>query len=100
MKATANSRKVLPKRLAARLLPPGFDLHRKQGFSVPLDSWLRSGPWQTLFRDVLLGAGDSPFSRKEVGLLFEGQARGRANGERLLALVLFELWRKDFGITM
>ena len=100
LKATANSRKVLPKRLAARLLPPGFDLHRKQGFSVPLDSWLRSGPWQTLFRDVLLGAGDSPFSRKEVGLLFEGQARGRANGERLFALVLFELWRKEYGITM
>jgi asparagine synthase (glutamine-hydrolysing) len=100
LKATADSRKVLSKRLAARLLPPAFDLQRKQGFSIPLGSWLRSGPWQDFFRDVLLGAGDSPFSRKEVSLLLEGQAKGRANSERLFALVLFELWRKEYRIIM
>jgi asparagine synthase (glutamine-hydrolysing) len=100
LRATANSRKVLPKRLAARLLPPGFDLHRKQGFSIPLGSWLRAGPWREFFHDVLLGAGDTIFSRKEVGRLLDGQARGRANSERLFALVLFELWRREYRVTM
>jgi asparagine synthase (glutamine-hydrolysing) len=100
LKATADSRKVLPKRLAARLLPPAFDLRRKQGFSIPLGSWLRSGPWQTFFQDVLLGPGDTPFSRTEMGHLLDGQAKGRANSERLFALVLFELWRREYGITM
>jgi asparagine synthase (glutamine-hydrolysing) len=100
LKATAESRKVLLKRLATRVLPPAFDLQRKQGFSVPLASWLRSGPWQTFFHDVLLGSGDTPFSRKEMRRLLDGQARGRANSERLFALVLFELWRKEYRITM
>jgi asparagine synthase (glutamine-hydrolysing) len=100
LRATANSRKVLPKRLAARLLPPGFDLHRKQGFSIPLGSWLRAGPWREFFHDVLLGTGDTLFSRKEVGLLLDGQSRGRANSERLFALVLFELWRREYRVTM
>ena len=41
LKATANTKKVLLKQLAARLLPPAFDYDRKQGFSIPLASWLR-----------------------------------------------------------
>jgi asparagine synthase (glutamine-hydrolysing) len=100
LKATAASRKVLPKRLAARLLPPAFDQHRKQGFSIPLAAWLRSGPWQAFFHDVLAGPGDTPFSRKELGALLEGQAKGRANSERLFALVMFELWRREYQTTL
>ncbi len=100
LKATATSRKVLLKRLATRILPPTFDLHRKQGFSIPLGSWLRSGPWQAFFHDVLLGSDDTPFNRKEMGKLLEGQAKGRSNSERLFALVMFELWRREYKITM
>jgi len=99
LKATSDSRKVLPKRLAARLLPSGFDLHRKQGFSIPLGSWIQSGPWRTFFHEVLLGTGDTPFNRKEIGVLLNGRVRGRVHAECLFALVLFELWRKQYRIT-
>src|SRR5512140_804694 len=99
LKAPATNIKVLLKTLTARLLPPEFDQHRKQGFSIPLGSWLQSGPWQRFFQEVLLDSDNTFFNRKAVGKLLDGQARGRANGERLFALVLFELWRKEYGIS-
>jgi len=100
LKATAHSRKVLLKRLAARVLPPQFDRQRKQGFSIPLAAWLQSGPWKAFFRETLLGADSTVFSREAVSGLLDGQARGRTNSERLFALVLFELWRREYQISM
>ena len=84
--------------LAARLLPPDFDARRKQGFSIPLASWLREPAWHAFFRDVLLGP-DAFFSRKMVSELLEGHLKGRSNSERLFALVMFELWRREYSIA-
>jgi asparagine synthase (glutamine-hydrolysing) len=98
LKTTPTSRKVLLKKLTARLLPPEFDQHRKQGFSIPLASWLQAGPWQTFFREVLLDSNQSFFDRKAVSALLAGQAKGRMNSERLFALVLFELWRWEYRV--
>jgi asparagine synthase (glutamine-hydrolysing) len=100
LRATANSRKVLLKKLTARVLPSGFDQHRKQGFSIPLDSWLQSGPWLAFFRDVLLGSEACPFNRAVIRGILAGQAKGRKNGERLFALVLFELWRREYQVSI
>jgi asparagine synthase (glutamine-hydrolysing) len=100
LKAGAHERKILLKKLAARVLPAGLDLERKQGFSIPLGLWLRSGPWLRFFRDVLLDANDGMFDRSCLERLLDGQARGYANSERLFALVLFELWRREYGVTM
>jgi asparagine synthase (glutamine-hydrolysing) len=98
LKATVSGRKLLLKKLAARLLPPAFDTRRKQGFSIPLASWLREPSWLGFFRDVLL-APDPFFNPKAVTELLEGHLKGRSNSERLFALVLFELWRREYGIT-
>ena len=101
MKVTLNNRKILLKKLAERILPLQFDKHRKQGFSIPLSSWLLSGSWQSFFKEILLGDNrDSIFDKKIVKELFRGQEKGRANSERLFALVFFELWRKEYGITL
>ena len=100
LKATARSRKVLLKKLAARVLPREFDRQRKQGFSIPLATWLQSGPWKALFHGTLLGSDNTMFDHKVVSELLAGQAKGRANGERLFALVLFELWRREYQISM
>jgi asparagine synthase (glutamine-hydrolysing) len=98
LKATVSGRKLLLKKLAARLLPPGFDTRRKQGFSIPLASWLREPSWHGFFRDVLL-APDAFFSAKLAADLLDGHLKGRSNSERLFALVMFELWRRDYGIA-
>lgn len=95
LKVAGGARKILLKRLAGRALPPEFALDRKQGFSIPLNSWLEQGPFRDLFHDVLLDEG-SVFDRDFVQSLLDGQARGRSNGERLFALVMFELWRRQY----
>ncbi|RPH52585.1 MAG: asparagine synthase (glutamine-hydrolyzing) [Desulfobacteraceae bacterium] len=100
LKATAIIRKVLLKKLAVRLLPPTFDQHRKQGFSIPLGSWLQNGTWRQFFRDVLLCTNDTLFNRLFVHKMLDGQAKGRANSERLFALVMFELWKQEYGVTL
>ena len=100
LKATTSSRKILLKKMTDRLLPPGFDRDRKQGFSIPLASWLQYGPWEELFHDVLTGANASLFDRKQMRKLLRGQAKGRHNSERLFALVLFELWRREYNVSI
>lgn len=99
LKATATDKKILLKRLAARVLPPEFDRRRKQGFSIPITEWLKSGPFRELFSDVLTDPG-CLFDRRAVGGLLSGQDRGLSNGERLFALVQFELWRRHYGAVL
>lgn len=96
LKSTQHDKKMLLKQMAARLLPPEFDLVRKQGFSIPLAEWLRRGPFRELFWDTLLSE-DCLFDSETVKQLLKNQDRGYANGERLFALVLFELWRKQYS---
>jgi asparagine synthase (glutamine-hydrolysing) len=100
LKATTYGRKILLKRLAAKLLPLQFDQHRKQGFSIPLAAWLQSGPWLKFFRDVLLGSDGRLFDRVTVSKLLDGQSSGMRNSERLFALLLFELWRQEYRIQV
>lgn len=100
LKATAASRKVLLKKLASRLLPPAFDQQRKQGFEIPLASWLASGPWREYFRSILLDRSQTLFDHRFVQALLHGQQKGRSNGERLFGLVMFELWRREYQIEI
>jgi asparagine synthase (glutamine-hydrolysing) len=99
LKATPSHRKILLKKLAEKLLPPQFDRQRKQGFSIPLADWLKSGAWRELFRDVLQDP-NSIFDRKTVTRIMSGQDRGRRNEERLFSLALFELWRREYGMSL
>jgi asparagine synthase (glutamine-hydrolysing) len=100
LKATQTEKKILLKRLAHRVLPPEFDCQRrKQGFSIPLDEWLKSGPFQDLFNSVLLDSS-CIFNEDVVDELFRSQLSGRSNSERLFALVLFELWRVHYSVSV
>lgn len=100
LKVTLTSRKILPKLLASRILPPEFDLHRKQGFSIPLASWLQGRKRGNFFREVLLEPKDNLFDRRFVADLFAGQELGHSNSERLFGLMLFELWRREYRVTV
>jgi asparagine synthase (glutamine-hydrolysing) len=99
LRATARERKILPRRLAARVLPPSLDLTRKQGFSLPLGAWFK-GEWGSFFRDVLADGEPSIFSRVVIDRLFGGQRRGRSNTQRLFALAMFELWRREYRVSI
>ncbi len=98
LRGTAAGRKIILRKLAARLLPPQFDAKRKQGFSIPIDRWLR-GNWGEFLRAVLLSTEQMLFDRREVQKLFDRHGRGLVNGQRLFSLTMLELWRREYAIT-
>ena len=99
LKATPDNKKILLKKLAKKILPKNFNLVRKQGFSIPMNTWLEKGPYKELVGDVLTGS-DCIFEPSAVNKLLRGQAAGRNNGERIFALAQFEMWRSRYGISM
>lgn len=72
--------------LAAKWLPPELDVQRKQGFSIPLNEWLRASDGIELrrVRDNLPAC----INQRVVDSLLAGHAKGRANGGRLFALIV------------
>lgn len=99
LRAFGGERKILSRRLAERLLPKELDLKRKQGFSMPFDTWFR-GPWGKYIEDVLGGADPGFFNRKTIAELVAGQRRGYSNAPRLFALTIFELWRREYSVEI
>lgn len=97
LRATINNRKVILRMLGQRLLPSTLDTRRKQGFSVPIDSWMK-GAWHPLLVDA----------KSWNGLLVKGEAlsrytsklkAGQPVGERLYALLFLTMWEHEFQIT-
>jgi asparagine synthase (glutamine-hydrolysing) len=99
LRATATQRKVLSRRLARRLLPQSLDLTRKQGFSLPLAQWFK-GDWGRFIEDVLTDRQSDLFDRRTVRRLIAGQRGGFSNTHRLFALLMVELWRREYGISI
>jgi asparagine synthase (glutamine-hydrolysing) len=94
-----NNKKILLKKLTNRILPPEFDKHRKQGFSIPINNWLKKGKFRDYFYDVLLER-QTIFDQHSINSLLIGQDKGRNNGERLFALLMFELWRREYKVSL
>lgn len=99
LRASLNERKILLRRLAERLLPPALDVNRKQGFTLPLNAWFK-GEWGAFMTEVLMEADPAIFDNKMVTSLIKGQRRGFANANRLFALTMFELWRREYRVKI
>lgn len=79
----------LQKRLATRLLPSQLDIERKQGFSIPINEWLRSTNAERL--NGLPQRLPACINRGELANLQSGHQHGRANGGRLFALMMLDI---------
>lgn len=99
LRAWKGQRKVLLRKLARRVLPPQLDITRKQGFSIPLHKWFR-GDWGRYMRATLAGADPALFDQQTIQSLIAGQERGLANTHRIFALTIFELWRREYRVSM
>jgi asparagine synthase (glutamine-hydrolysing) len=99
LKATTSQRKILLRQIAKRVLPNTLDLSRKQGFSIPLASWLK-GEWGVFMQEVLDAADHQLFDPRVIRSLLEGQQRGLSNTARLFSLTMFELWRREYRIQV
>lgn len=98
-KVGLTARKILLRALARRILPPGFDLRRKQGFSIPLRSWLKNGASEILNQAVELLPVDL-VNPEYVRRLFADQSRGLENSERIFCLALLSHWLRNFQVLL
>ena len=99
LRATVRERKILPRRLAQRLLPPQLDLERKQGFGLPMSAWFKED-WGRYIEAVLLDADPHLFDQRLIHRLVAGQRQGYANTNRLFLLAMFELWRREYRVVI
>jgi asparagine synthase (glutamine-hydrolysing) len=99
LKVDNTNRKTLLRMLGARVLPKSLDLRRKQGFAMPLNAWFEKG-WGNYMESILREAEPRLFDGRVLRELFRGQRAGRANIQRLFALTMFELWRREYRIEI
>ncbi len=89
--------KYLLKKLTARLVPPQAVYRPKQGFAIPLASWLKNDLREQL-HDTLLNpnaAYRAYLDPAGVRTVIERQERGEANWHEVLwSLLFFETWLK------
>lgn len=75
--------------LAQEWLPPDLDTKRKQGFSIPVNEWLRAEGESALM--ARMASLPEVINMNEVRSLVRGHLAGRANGGRLFALIMLAL---------
>jgi asparagine synthase (glutamine-hydrolysing) len=97
-KILGQQKKIILRKAFATLLPEDFLARRKQGFTVPLNSWFRN-ELRPLFVSAVLENRelDAFFSAKNLNRLWEIHQAGRVNHGQLLWTVLsFALWHKEY----
>tara|TARA_B110000977_G_scaffold200611_1_gene291779 strand:+ start:2547 stop:4418 length:1872 start_codon:yes stop_codon:yes gene_type:complete len=99
LKVNRSNKKVFLQDYARKILPDSYSFGRKQGFSIPLNTWLKKGPFKDFFYETLRDS-ECIFNRCEVEKILKENARGRDNGEKIFGLVMFELWRKSYGARL
>ena len=97
-KVSLNDKKIFLKKVAASILPRTFNYNRKQGFSIPLASWMNDASWVTGFSEVLLNSGQTIMNHDYLKKMIANQHKGYSNSERLFGLFLFEVWRTEHNI--
>ena len=98
LKVSKNRNKIFLKKFASNILPKNFDFERKQGFSVPLSTWMKKGPWRDLVHDTLFKE-KCLFEKNVVYSLIKGLDSGMNNSERLFSLLLIELWKDEYSVN-
>lgn len=79
----------LQRLLAKEWLPPNLDIDRKQGFSIPINEWLREEGEAGLM--ARMDGLPDLINMKEVRSLIKGHLAGRANGGRLFSLIMLAI---------
>lgn len=86
-KVTHFERRRIQNLMVRAHLPKAFELNRKQGFSIPMEEWLRKADLRSRFTNL----PETIINRKELNNLIKGQIKGRANGSRLFALMMLAI---------
>jgi asparagine synthase (glutamine-hydrolysing) len=98
LKVRSLTTKFLLKQAMMPWLPSELITRRKQGFGVPLASWLRTElrdlSWDVLTDSTARSRG--LFRPESISSLLSEHEQGTDHSTRIWALIQFELWHRDF----
>ncbi|MFM1963802.1 MAG: asparagine synthase [Bacteroidota bacterium] len=92
------NKKQFLRELGKKKLPSFFNMQRKQGFIPPLEFWLKEKAWKEFIQDHLL-SGDTIFNNRLTNKLMKDTGKYFFNKRRLFALLMFQLWVKEYKIS-
>ena len=99
LKVDQHNRKILLKKLAAKVLPKSFNFERKQGFSIPLKDLILSQEWVEYFQWKIESSDPNIFNHEYALALLNNQNSYSNNAERMAGLVVFMIWVEKFQPT-
>jgi asparagine synthase (glutamine-hydrolysing) len=97
-RVTPSDRKILLKSLAKRLLPGDLDIDRKQGFEIPIWTWLTPAAideWTESCREQI----HAVFTDGET-LNRPPRPKGRPAFTRLYAMMMLTWWMRQYGVSV
>jgi len=98
LKLNGSESKYVFKKMNESRLPADILYRKKQGFCVPLDAWLRGDLKELAYEVLFSGRLDQLFNSRFVRKLWEGHQRGlENNGTQLWGVMMFGLWKRQFG---
>lgn len=102
MKADFGGRKKILKHLLKNMLGDEILYRKKKGFSVPLDAWFR-GKLDAYINEQLLdpsGLSARIFGYNNLQALIKRHHQGINNGRKLWALLMLNLWAKQWRVSL
>ncbi|MDC0563036.1 asparagine synthase (glutamine-hydrolyzing) [Candidatus Pelagibacter ubique] len=99
LKANNINKKIFLKKFASNILPKNFELNKKRGFSIPINKYFEKKDWKDMAKNILLDE-QSLFNTKFVSNLIDKSFFNHNNSERIFGLIMFELWRKKYDISI
>lgn len=92
LKVNTKETRIIERLLARRVLPRQLDLHRKQGFVMPIRHWI-SGYWGDRILDLLETSKIGEwFDRDFIRSMLINHRQGLNNSMRLYAFLVFAEW--------
>ena len=99
LKVNAYNKKIFLKKLASKILPRNFELNKKRGFSIPIATFFENEKWLNTAKDILLEK-NSLFNTRSVSNIIKKPFFNHNNSERIFGLLIFELWRKKYNVSL
>lgn len=84
LKVSSSETRRIQNQMARSHLPSNYELNRKQGFSIPMEYWLKNIDLFSYFERL----PSDLFDMREMESLVCGQEKGRTNSARLFALLM------------
>lgn len=98
-KVKKNQKKIILRNLCSKILPKSFTLDKKRGFSIPINDYFNQKSWRTSAQEILLD-DSSFFKSRFISNILKKPFFNHNNSERIFGLMMFELWKKKYRVSL